>query len=219
MKERDIDAEILGKLIAEGLTRNQMAERLECHYSAVDRRLRFLGLSTGRTGPRAGSRHPEWKGGRNLDKHGYVLVWVPLHPNARRPAGVVAEHRLLAEVLLGRYLTPTEVIDHIDGHPRQNHGDNLRMFPSNADHLAWTTSCREKTTPRESIPGAYKSPQKLSRCPDENETLAQCPSEIRYWLSWYIESHRPTIAHQNFSRQSLLRSGAWRNPFRTGSRG
>ena len=204
--------------VDEGLTREEMASYLSVHKTTVDRWGKKNSWSTGRTGPRAGAGHPEWTGGRTLDKYGYVLVWAPLHPFARKPTGYVAEHRLLAEILLCRYLHPEEVVDHIDDWPYHNWPKNIRLFPSNADHLGWTTGNRAKPTPRVSIPGAYKSPQKLAHCPDEGETLAQCPSEIRQRLSWYIESHRPRIEHRNLSRRAILQAGAWRNPFPRGSK-
>lgn len=210
---RSLESLGIAEALERGLTRREVATAIGTSRRQVDRWCQANSWSTGRTGPRAGSGHPEWKNGRTLDKHGYVLVWVPLHPHARKPSGYVAEHRLLAEVLLFRYLKPEEVIDHIDDHPYHNWPTNIRMFPSNADHLGWTTGYRSKPTRRGSIPGAYTSTQKLLQCPDESETLAQCPSKIRERLSWYIDCHRPRIEHRNLSRRSILRAGAWRNPF------
>lgn len=213
-----VDQAALPVLAAQGLTRDKIAASLGVSSASVDRHLRILRLSTGRTGPRAGSAHPGWKGGRTVDKHGYILVWVPLHPQAGH-TGYVREHRLVAEVLLGRYLKPEEVVDHLDDHPYHNWPLNLQLFPSNADHLAWTTSGRQKATQRSSIPGAYGSSQQLPHCPGANESLAQCPSETSYWLEHFVESHRPTSAHRNLPRRSFLRAGAHRPPFRPGSRG
>src|SRR5262245_28871189 len=209
---QDLESRGLPDLLAQGMTRRQAAETLSIHPSTVDKWCQKHHWSTGRTGPRAGPGHPNWKGGRQLDKHGYVLVWVPLHPHSRL-IGYYGEHRLLAEILLWRYLHPAEVVDHIDDWPYHNWPQNLRLFPSNADHLAWTTSYRLKSTPRALIPGAYKSPQTRLPCPDISVTLAQCSAEIRQRLDWHIESHRPRIEHQTFARRSFRRAGAWRNPF------
>lgn len=214
----DLESRGIVPLLEQGLTQAHIAKALHAHVATVHRWCHRHNWSTGRTGPRAGQGHRDWKGGRTLDKHGYVLVWAPLHPLAAAPSGYVREHRLLAETLLFRYLKRDEVVDHIDDCPYHNWPDNLRLFPSNADHLGWTTGNRSKPTPRASIPGAYRSPQKLPRCPDAAETLAQCPLEIRERLFWYIESHRPRIEHRNLPLRAILRAGAWRNPFPAGSK-
>ena len=205
--------------IEEGLTRSQIAEREGVHKVTVDRVLKRMGLSTGRTGPRAGRDHSAWKGGRVLDKTGYVLILAPLHPHARSPRGYIGEHRLLVEVLLGRYLKREEVVDHIDGNMMNNHPDNLRLFPCNADHLAWTLRGKERRIRHDNPEyDDSKSIQKNRQYPNETDTLAQCPLEIRQLLSYYIESHSSTNAHKNFARRSILRAGAWRNPFLLESR-
>lgn len=189
-------------LLSDGLRVREIADRLGVSLSCIERRLARLGLSTGRRGPRAGRGHPMWAGGRSLEKHGYIRVYAPLHPHSRR-SGAVAEHRLVMEVALGRYLQPGEVVDHIDGHPRHNWPSNLRVFASNADHLRAELTAREKATPRQSIPGAYRSTEKLARCPEEQETLAQCPSEMRAMLSEYIAAHRPTKEHRHLSKRKM----------------
>jgi hypothetical protein len=91
--------------------------------------------------PQTLSNNPKWHGGRIRDKHGYILVRIPEHPYATRH-GYVREHRLLMERMLGRYLLPTEVVDHIDGNPANNRPHNLRLFASNADHLRATLAGR-----------------------------------------------------------------------------
>jgi hypothetical protein len=48
------------------------------------------------------------------------------------------EHRLVLEQKLGRYLLPSEVVDHVDGLTLHNSPENLRLFSSNAHHLAET---------------------------------------------------------------------------------
>ena len=205
----DIPKARLEAMLAIGLTHEQIAEALSVSRDTILRRVRQLGLESCRTGPRSGRGHVDWKGGRRMDKHGYIEVYVPLHPNARR-IGVVFEHRLLMEVVLGRYLRPKEVVHHLDDHPRHNWPGNLERFDENADHLRRELTGREKATPRKSVPGAYGNNQKNLPCPSEHETLAQCPSEIRANLSLWIERHRPTIEHRTQSRREFLRSGAAR---------
>jgi hypothetical protein len=94
-------------------------------------------------GAQPGGRNHQFVSGRRVDPDGYVLVTAPTdHPYARQRTGrkgkLIFEHRLVLEQHLGRYLLPGEVVDHIDGLTLHNHPDNLRLFVSNADHLAAT---------------------------------------------------------------------------------
>ena len=195
------------------VTQSKAANILGASVSAVERCCKRMQLKTSRTGPRGGAEHPNWIDGRTLDKHGYIEVYAPLHPLAKKQSGRVYEHRLVSEVDLGRYLTSVEVIDHIDNHPRHNWPDNLQVYACNADHLRATLTGREKCSPRSSIPGAYGCSQKIHQCPTQLETLGKCSLEIRQSLTYYIESHHPTTEHSSFSKKELLRQGAHRDPF------
>lgn len=206
-------AEIQRLIEVERLTQTQVAERLGCGRSAVERVCRKLDLQTSRTGPRTGAGHRDWKGGRIVEKHGYIEIYAPLHPAARKPTGRVFEHRLVMEVALGRYLLPTEVVDHRDDHPRHNWPDNLRLYASNADHLRATITGREKATPRSSIPGAYGSNQKIDRCPSPDETLALCPEHVRRALEHHVAIHRPTPELSALPKSKYLRQGPVETPF------
>ena len=93
-----------------------------------------------RTGPRSGDRHPDWKGGKVIDKSGYVLVYCPDHPYARSRGKTmkpiyVLEHRLVMEKHLGRYLLPKEVVHHLNGIKHDNRIENLEVYSSNSLHL------------------------------------------------------------------------------------
>lgn len=211
-----IEAELRVRL-ARGETQQQIANALGVHKGTIEHRVARLGLQTARTGPRSGAGHPSWVDGRRLSKFGYVVIFAPLHPQVNSPTSAVPEHRLVMEVSLGRYLTREEVVHHRDDHPQHNWPENLRLYATNADHLRDELSDRVKATPRAPILGAYGNSQKTGHCPGTDETLAQCPSEIRVALDYYIESHRPTTAHQSLPRRAFLRSGAWRDPFQWAS--
>ena len=46
-------------------------------------------------------------------------------------------HRVVAEKMLGRMLRPGEVVHHIDGDKRNNRPENLMVFASQSEHVAW----------------------------------------------------------------------------------
>ena len=81
-----------------------------------------------------GSRNGQWKGGRQIDSDGYILIHSPDHPY-RNSAGYVREHRLSMENHIGRYLSPKEVVHHIDGNKKNNDISNLVLYASNGEHL------------------------------------------------------------------------------------
>jgi hypothetical protein len=87
-----------------------------------------------------------WKGGRHIDKHGYVLVYKPHHPFCNNNK-CVREHRLVMEKHIGRYLKPQEVVHHKNGIKGDNRIDNLQLFSSNGLHTAFDLKEKYKRNP------------------------------------------------------------------------
>ncbi len=72
-----------------------------------------------------GNKSPKWKGGKWLWKTGYIMVTKPDgHPDKRR---YIAEHRLIIEKQIGRYLKPSEFVHHLNGLKTDNRKENLAL--------------------------------------------------------------------------------------------
>lgn len=152
MPAEKLDVERLRHLIeVEQLQQWRVAELLGCSRSCVERTCRRHGIKTQRTGPRSGPLHPDWRGGRKLVGR-YWYIWTKDHPH-RTMGNYVAEHRLVVEAKLGRYLERHEVVHHINGDPQDNRPENLAVFQTNADHLRhelsgkprqWTPEWKER---------------------------------------------------------------------------
>ena len=82
---------------------------------------------------RQGDGNPHWKGGKYIDKKGYVLIYVPSHPFSLSH-GYVLEHRLIMEKHRGRYLKKEEVVHHINKIKNDNRIKNLKLFANDIEH-------------------------------------------------------------------------------------
>ena len=75
---------------------------------------------------------PSWKGG--ITKHnGYVYISQPNHPY-KHYNGYVKRSRLVIEQMIRRYLTPKEVVHHINGIKDDDRPENLMYFANDSDH-------------------------------------------------------------------------------------
>ena len=91
-----------------------------------------------------GANGPRWKGGRvHHKKSGYVYLHKPAHPHANK-MGYVAEHRIIMEECMKRYLRPEETVHHKNGIKGDNRPDNLELRIGNhgkhqsvADLVTW----------------------------------------------------------------------------------
>jgi len=81
-----------------------------------------------------GKYHPNFKG--KIFHSGYVYIYSPDHPN-KDSQQYVAEHRLVVENTLGRYLEYFEIVHHINGIRTDNRPENLAVVNKN-NHERYT---------------------------------------------------------------------------------
>lgn len=161
--------ELLGKIraLADGRTSSaEIAAALGLNPRQVRKYMTKYHLPRLANHSPSGSRNAAYKGGRRVALDGYVYVTAPAgHPQARflpgKNLGRILEHRLVAEQKLGRYLSETEVVDHVDGLTLHNHPDNLRVFDCNGVHLRetlvgkvpnWSPEGRQNIALRNNLP-------------------------------------------------------------------
>lgn len=131
-----------GKYISEN-TKRKISKALRGRKPSLETRQKRSGAMCGRF---KGEKHPfwgkrgeeaaNWKGGRTYHSNGYVLIWNADHPCADSH-GYVGESRLAMEDYLGRHLGREEIVHHINGIKDDNRIDNLVLFPSQAEHMAF----------------------------------------------------------------------------------
>ena len=83
---------------------------------------RIMPLSERPKHGRKGNKHSNWKGGRRISGHGYVLIY------QSSPGKYKYEHRLVMEKHIGRPLKPTEIIHHINKNTTDNKIENLKIM-------------------------------------------------------------------------------------------
>lgn len=88
-----------------------------------------------------GENNPAWKGGVTFRKRkgkypsNVKYVRCPInYISMARKDGYVMEHRLIMAKHLGRTLSRTEVVHHINHDVTDNHIENLQLFKDNAEH-------------------------------------------------------------------------------------
>ena len=96
-----------------------------------------------------GMKNPHWKGGRTYNT-GYVYIKKPEHPYSKKD-GYIAEHRLIMEKHLGRYLKSWEIVHHKNRVRDDNRIENLELLPRNIDNTAIDKLIIENEKLREKI--------------------------------------------------------------------
>lgn len=123
-----------------------------------------------------GQKNPNWKGGKSVTSHGYVLVRVGKGHHLADCRGYAYEHRLVAESKLGRRLRKGEIPHHINGNRRDNRPSNIEVCKSIAHHL-----------------NKHRKSQLNNRLADEANPMIQCRCGCGKWLNRYDSCGRPRL--------------------------
>ena len=99
--------------------------------------LKCIGLT------QTGKNNPAYNNGRYLDSNGYVVVFMPNHPNSGVKKTVL-EHRIIMECKIGRYLTEKEVVHHKDEIKSNNDPDNLMLFKNQSEHIKYHNKIKKQ---------------------------------------------------------------------------
>lgn len=78
----------------------------------------------------SGKKAFNWKGGKTIERAGYIYIYSPDHPHAIH-GRYVLEHRLIMEKAIGRFLKKEEIVHHKNMKKYDNRLSNLQiMSPS-----------------------------------------------------------------------------------------
>lgn len=107
-----------------------MAKIVNCNHKTILRNLRDFNIKTRNPSEAVSEKHKQiirmlrWKGGRGINHSGYILLFMPWHPNSNQ-RGYVFEHVLIASQILKRPLKKTESVHHINGIKTDNRPQNF----------------------------------------------------------------------------------------------
>lgn len=129
-------------------------------------------------------KNPMWRGGRITTSDGYVLICVGKEHHLADIRGYAYEHRIIAEIKLGRRLLPGEEVHHKDENKSNNRLANVVVKSSRAEHKA-----------------EHRGPDSDRRMPNESNVPIECRCGCGEMFRKFDESGRPRLfVHGHNSR-------------------
>jgi len=116
------------RLYSTGSSQEEIAKTFGVSQGTISGWLRLQGIS--KRNSASGPDHGSWAGGRSKTNQGYLLVLLPTDDPLRCMAlsnGYVLEHRLVMARHLGRPLSASETVHHINGARADNRIENLEL--------------------------------------------------------------------------------------------
>lgn len=90
-------------------------------------KLRGIAMEPSCNRGKIGAAHPAWKGGKEIDRDGYIRLYRPRHPWPRRN-GMVLEHVAMMEKSMGRRIDNGECVHHLNHDRQDNRLENLQLM-------------------------------------------------------------------------------------------
>src|SRR5258708_4738538 len=114
-KKLDIDEVKFRQMYEEGLPIIEIAKEFKVLKTSINKMIKRRGISKRHRSKTIykKDKHWNWEGGKVKISGGYIIIKDPQHPLTRHN-GYVLEHRLVMEKMIGRHLSPIEVVDHIN---------------------------------------------------------------------------------------------------------
>ena len=125
-----------------------LASKQRRHSEKTKERIRMAMLGTKqsqeskikRSLAQRGNKAHNWKGGKKKTSN-YIFIHILNHPHSVK--SYVKQSRLIMEQYLGRYLTPEEVVHHINGITDDDRIENLILFSSQSKHISFHQKLRK----------------------------------------------------------------------------
>ena len=111
--------------------KSNMSKALKGRIISNETRSNMSKAKLGKTGIESN----RYQGGNPTESEGYVWILSPNHPFVKGQH--VAEHRLVVEKLIGRYLTTKEQVHHENKIRNDNRPENFIAFSSKSAHMRW----------------------------------------------------------------------------------